>query len=100
MLTAVVVALLASHGYLVLRAAVRHVLERALWRGSPEETIVEERDLEIREARVRAASLEHSESSATLNGSSSGGIVNNLVASEGFWVDEGVEEIANAAKME
>src|SRR5260221_10377040 len=33
---ALFIALAASHGYIVLRTIVRHVLERAMWYGSPE----------------------------------------------------------------
>jgi anoctamin-10 len=57
MLPALVIALLASHGHIVLCSAVRHVLKRILWRGSAEESILEEREVEMREARVRDASL-------------------------------------------
>lgn len=35
------VALTASHGFIVLRWAIEHVVERVLWRGSPEEIQVQ-----------------------------------------------------------
>lgn len=99
MLTAVVIALLASHAYIVLRAVVRHVLERVLWRGSTEERIMEERDQEIREARVRSTSLEN-EGSFDDTREEAAGVVASFVASEGFWMDQGMDELTNAAKME
>lgn len=36
LMSALLIALLASHGYLVMRAAVRHLLNRAIWTGSKE----------------------------------------------------------------
>jgi anoctamin-10 len=47
---ALFIALAASHGYIVLRAAVRHVLERALWYGSPEKARL---DASAREVKAR-----------------------------------------------
>lgn len=37
LLSAAVIALAASHGYILLRVLVRHLLERVLWKGSSEE---------------------------------------------------------------
>jgi hypothetical protein len=46
---ALFIALAASHGYIVLRAAVRHVLERALWFGSPEKARLDAAAREVKE---------------------------------------------------
>lgn len=48
LLKAALIALLASHGFILLRLVVRHVAERTFWFGSKE---LEERDREIKEAR-------------------------------------------------
>ena len=46
---ALFIALAASHGYIVLRAAVRHVLERAMWYGSPEKARLDAAAREVKE---------------------------------------------------
>ncbi|TFK66243.1 DUF590-domain-containing protein [Pluteus cervinus] len=43
LLTALVIALAASHGYILLRSVIRHIVERVVWRGSVER-IERERD--------------------------------------------------------
>lgn len=100
MLTALVIALLASHGYIVLRAVVRHVLERALWFGSKEALIVEQRDREAREARVRSAAESGVAPRVQNVDGASGAATATLLASEGFWEDQGLQEINSAAKTE
>ena len=60
LLKAALVALLASHGFLLIRLVIRHVVEKAYWRCSKE---LEMRDKEIRQAREgelegRAAAIE------------------------------------------
>ncbi|KAF8309277.1 DUF590-domain-containing protein [Clavulina sp. PMI_390] len=95
MLTAVVVSLLASHGYILARALVQHVLERALWFGSEEEKLVTERELEIREGRVKAVALDDEKKVEAR------AVGEDLIPEpEGFWIDEGLNEITSAAKME
>jgi len=46
---ALFIALAASHGFILLRAAVRHVLERALWVGSSEKARLDAAAREVRE---------------------------------------------------
>jgi|SRR6267142_1615471 len=65
---ALFIALAASHGYIVLRAAVRHVLERALWYGSPEKARL---DASARE--VKARYLQSVEGPTALSASASAG---------------------------
>ncbi|KAJ7036619.1 calcium-activated chloride channel-domain-containing protein [Mycena alexandri] len=50
LLTALLIALAASHGYMALRALVRHVMEKALWHGSAE---VRTRETDEREVKKR-----------------------------------------------
>ena len=118
---ALLIALAASHGYIVLRTIVRHVLERAMWYGSPEKARLDAAGREVK-ARylqsvggastvgigVRAgagASVATAEEAAT----SSGGLTPPLLplpASEPampppgeFWqFDEGLDEIRKGIK--
>jgi len=46
---ALLIALAASHGYIVLRAAVRHILERLMWVGSPEKARMDTTAREVKE---------------------------------------------------
>jgi anoctamin-10 len=66
---ALFIALAASHGYIVLRAAVRHVLERVLWYGSPEKARL---DASARE--VKARYLQSVEGPTALGASVSAGV--------------------------
>jgi hypothetical protein len=50
LITALLIALAASHGYMVLRVVVKHVLVRAIWKGNEE---VEERETEEREVKEK-----------------------------------------------
>lgn len=105
MLTATLIALLATHGYTVVRAVVRHILESALWKGSEEERIVAERELEVREERVKNVSMKNGSPTA-VDAKKSQGVDSSvatkrgLVTSESFWTDQGMDEITNAAKLE
>ncbi|KAG0697096.1 calcium-activated chloride channel-domain-containing protein [Suillus ampliporus] len=49
LMSALLIALLASHGYLVIRAAVRHLLNRAIWTGSKEMKEAERAEQEMKE---------------------------------------------------
>jgi anoctamin-10 len=55
--SAAVVALGASHGYLVLRLAVRHVLERLLWKGSAAAREVERLETEVKQQYLRSTGV-------------------------------------------
>jgi hypothetical protein len=50
---AVLIALSASHGYIVLRAVTRHILERALWKGSPEAKEGEKKERTVKQAYLK-----------------------------------------------
>jgi len=49
LMSALLIALLASHGYLVVRAAIRHILSRAIWTGSKEKKEVQHAEREVKE---------------------------------------------------
>lgn len=57
MVAALLVALASEHGYGIARAAVRHVLERALWKHSEEETLLKRREWEAKREAVAKARL-------------------------------------------
>jgi anoctamin-10 len=85
MTTALLLALTASHGYILFRAVVRHILERALWKGSEEEKIVEG-------ASGRGSEDVVDKVTVTVDGASKD--------QGGFWVDNGVDEIRRTGKTE
>lgn len=55
--TAVLMALAASHGYMVVRVLVRHVLERVLWKGSQEEQEAEKLESVVKEKYLKSLGL-------------------------------------------
>jgi anoctamin-10 len=104
LLKAILVSLVASHGFILLRTLIRHIVDKVFWRGSGE---VEEREKE--ERNVKAKFL--SGSGLDLGGGGGGGGVVNISGSKvaadseemtdsmGFWDhDEGLEEIQRISK--
>lgn len=57
-LTALLIALGASHGYIVLRVAVKHLLERVVWKGSMEEELVEASAKVVKEKYLKSVGVE------------------------------------------
>lgn len=94
MITTLLIALASSHAYIVLRAVVRHVLERVMWKGSKEEEALEGLNVKMREAWLE----EHEAVGSIVDGKVMGG--GSVDGSSSFWEDEGLVEIQNAAKME
>lgn len=96
--SAAVVALAASHGYLVLRAVVRHVLERLMWKGSAEEREAERLETEVKQTYLRSIGVaDVAEGSLTdskmlrQNG--------EAAEAEAFWErDEGLDELSKGVK--
>ncbi|KAF7313350.1 hypothetical protein HMN09_00490600 [Mycena chlorophos] len=90
LLKALLIALLASHGYIAVRAVVRHVLEKLLW---SERAEVQQREEKVRMAR-----------GVFLAGFAEDGEEKELISEEketvdGFWEhDEGVQEIQRLTK--
>jgi anoctamin-10 len=99
LLKAILVSLVASHGFILLRAFIRHIVDKVFWRGSGE---VEEREKEERNVKVKFLS------GSGLDIGSAGGGCSTKVAeadevtitdSMGFWDhDEGLEEIQRISK--
>lgn len=82
----------ASHGYIILRAVVRHVLERALWTGCEEAKIGEKKERVVKRMYLKniASSMVVPKSTAR---TASGG--------EGpLWVDDGRAELEKWIKTE
>ena len=50
---AVLIALSASHGYLILRALTRHILERALWKNSREAREGEKKERVVKQTYLK-----------------------------------------------
>lgn len=97
--SAAVVALAASHGYLVLRVFVRHMLERLMWKGSKEEKAAERLDAEVKQQYLRSIGV-----ADVASGDLADSKVmqqNGDVAEEhqAFWEDdEGFEELSKGVK--
>ncbi|KAJ3774182.1 calcium-activated chloride channel-domain-containing protein [Lentinula raphanica] len=98
---ALLVALAASHGYLLVRAVMRHIMERLLWKGSEE---VKERERE--ERMVKEVFLKGLGGSVEVD-LDGRGVENEKVMNKdsvvdggvGFWDhDEGLEEINRISK--
>ncbi|KIY44981.1 DUF590-domain-containing protein [Fistulina hepatica ATCC 64428] len=91
LVAALLIALCASHAYMLLRRAVGHVVEQALWRGSAE---LRERERQVREMKEHILRSEMRELQAV--GEDVG---EDPPPFEGFWdYDEGHEEIARISK--
>ena len=93
---ALLVALAASHAHLALRAAVRHVVERAVWKGSAEEARAA-RDAQEAKARY----LRSVEGAAAGEGAvlAQGEREGEGEGDGAFWAyDEGLEEIRRGLK--
>jgi len=97
-LKAILVSLVASHGFFLLRVFIRHIVEKIFWKGSGE---VEERELEERNVKATFLSgvclnLGSVEDSNVLAAAAA---ANSEEDSMGFWDhDEGLEEIQRISK--
>ena len=99
LLKAILVSLVASHGFILLRAFIRHIVDKVFWRGSGE---VEEREKEERNVKVKFLSG----SGLDISGVNIGGSTKVAAADSeettdlmGFWDhDEGLEEIQRISK--
>ncbi|KAF9480330.1 DUF590-domain-containing protein [Pholiota conissans] len=105
LLKAVLVSLVASHGFILLRACIRHIVEKVFWRDSGE---VEERERKDREVKlqflkgggVKLTGEVTLERDTVGNENEAGEGQSEEVPDEmGFWEhDEGVEEIQRISK--
>ncbi len=90
---ALLIALSASHGYLIMRVAVRHLLERVLWRGCPEE-----REVAIKERRVKVNYLKRSTANIDASAFAKGGDAGQPTGP--LWEDSGRAELEKLIKTE
>ena len=103
LLKAVLVSLVASHGFILLRALIRHIVDKVFWRGSGE---VEEREKEERNVKAKFLSGSGLDIRGSGGGGGGGGSTKVAEADEdvttdsmGFWDhDEGLEEIQRISK--
>jgi len=91
--SALFVALAASHGYLVARLVIRHVLERLLWKGSKEEQEVERMDTVVKEEYLRHLGV------ADVTQDAANRVVEKLAARDGSIVD-GEKDVGDKAFWE
>ncbi|KAH7916667.1 calcium-activated chloride channel-domain-containing protein [Hygrophoropsis aurantiaca] len=96
LVTALCIALVASHAYLLVRALVRHILERAIWKGSKEMKEAERVEREVKEKYLsnlgECPANEDVTSKSELQ-------ANKPDDWSTFWeVDEGLEEIQKSIK--
>ncbi|RPD76236.1 DUF590-domain-containing protein [Lentinus tigrinus ALCF2SS1-7] len=95
--SALLIALGASHGYILVRMLVRHTLERVLWRGSKEEREAERIETVVKEQYLRSlgvADVVNAEDKAVEGGES--GVAGE---SSAFWGhDEGLDELTRGTK--
>ncbi|RDB23782.1 hypothetical protein Hypma_008903 [Hypsizygus marmoreus] len=110
LMTALLIALAASHGYMLLRVVVRHVVERVFWKESEEVKEREREDREIKERFLQGFLADEvhekhlqdskeptSEGTAVDSGQEADSSSSGAVA--GFWDnDEGLEEISRVSK--
>ncbi|KAF8817614.1 DUF590-domain-containing protein [Phlegmacium glaucopus] len=101
LLKAILVSLVASHGFILLRALIRHIVEKVFWSGSGE---VEEREKEERSVKAKFLSGPDVDlgSPKVESGGSVGGFPREAGEKDsmgGFWDhDEGLEEIQRISK--
>ncbi|KAG9309734.1 calcium-activated chloride channel-domain-containing protein [Chiua virens] len=98
LVSAFLIALLASHVYFVVRAVVRHTLEVALWRGSKEMKEVDRVEREIKQKYLAQSPSTPVESQLDSKHSI---CMQNMEDWASFWAkDEGLEEIRKSDKDE
>ncbi|CAG7851734.1 Uncharacterized protein C691.05c [Serendipita indica DSM 11827] len=89
---AILIALSASHGYIILRAVTRHILERALWKGCPEAKEGEQKERIVKQKYLQ---------NATSTLSSSGQREKREVSADGLlWQEDGKAELEKWIKTE
>lgn len=110
LLKAALVALLASHGYMLLRVGIRHVVDRVCWRASKEVEELEREVVKAREGELKGTAGAGSKLGAekviiereVLNSGGEGREENENGERKddmGFWDhDEGIEEIRRISK--
>jgi hypothetical protein len=93
LMSALLIALLASHGYLVMRAAIRHLLNRAIWSGSKEMKEAERMEREMKERYLSSLGQCAPGENVTLE------MTNEEDEWATFWtIDEGMDDIGKMLK--
>ena len=98
LLSAAVIALAASHGYIILRTVVRHLLERLMWKGSKEAKEAERLETTVKQEYLRSIGVadvagEKLADSGVLRAEG------KVEAGESFWEnDEGMDELSKGVK--
>jgi anoctamin-10 len=88
---ALMISLSSSHGYLLVRLVIRHLLQRAFWKGSKEERQAKDADAEVKQIYVR--SLVES------NDSADGMLEEEKSQDAAFWErDDGIYELQGISK--
>lgn len=107
LMKALLISLAASHGYMLLRVVVRHVLERLVWKHSDEVVEREREEREIKETFLKGVLGEAQGGDAVVGKLMRDGGEKSVVESAGsangggveFWDhDEGVQEIQRISK--
>lgn len=94
-LTALLIAFAASHGYIFVRVLVQHVLERLMWRGSAEEGEAEHVETVVKEEYLKSLGVADVVNS-DVDDKAATGVDDD---SEAFWAyDEGLDELSRGAK--
>ena len=101
--TAMLVALAASHGYMIVRVLIRHVLERLLWKGSKEEQEAERQETVVKVEYLKSLGVADVREEKSDLAAKVGGVeTREEEVSDGvkaFWeFDEGLDEIHRALK--
>jgi len=97
LLTALLIALAASHGYIIVRVLIRHVLERLLWRGTVEEREAEHVETVVKEEYLK--SLGVADVASAEADKKTGVVVDDALDSDSFWAhDEGLDELSRGTK--
>jgi anoctamin-10 len=94
LVTAVLIALASSHGFILLRVVVRHLVERLAWTGSPEVKASRKAETDFKEGYLCILEKE-----ADGDGGGQDKVAPADAADEAFWqYDEGLEEIRRVMK--
>ena len=95
-LKAILVSLVASHGFILLRVFIRHIVEKVFWKGSGE---VEEREKDERNVKATFLSGSGLNDSKVASAAADSEVEETTTDSMGFWDhDEGLEEIQRISK--
>lgn len=106
LLSALLIALASSHGYIIVRVLVRHVLERLMWRNSAEEREAEHVETVVKAQYLKsygvAEVVDHdADKSTSVPGKLAASISATRDDADAFWTyDEGLDELIKGAKDE